>query len=316
MKLSRQTKEIIQTVIFLVVIAILIMAYVVYPLNRTKHMLARKDIDTFSSDSLVFNDPTIFTDSGLVVDTFRVEADGLTNLAGIYIPIDSQKTLLGTAILLPQEDTNRTSLIPLIKQMHNLGYIVVTYDQRATGESTGKYHGEGYYEANDLMAVISYLELREEIKHPLFIVGYRLGGDGAILASDEEHRINGIVAINPYLTTKRMQDILKKRYKTIWFPFYRTIMWWWYNMRSGYAAPYRNIDDIKPITCRTLLILDKTFENNSEVKRFKKISPENLLTILPKPNSESELDSLIIAFLNRGQKTGNNSQPKTLNKAQ
>ncbi|NOY88626.1 MAG: hypothetical protein GXO93_04440 [FCB group bacterium] len=197
-----------------------------------------------------------------------------------------------------------------------MGYIVATYDQRASGKSTGKYHGEGYYEANDLIAVVSYLELREEIKHPLYIVGYGLGGDGAILASNEEHRINGVVAINPYLTTKRMQDILKKRYKTIWFPFYRTIMWWWYNMRSGYAAPYRDIDDIKPITCRTLLILDKTFENNSAVKQLKKISPKNLLSIELQPNKETTLDSLILVFLNQQQKTGNNSQPKTLNKAQ
>ncbi|NOY88627.1 MAG: hypothetical protein GXO93_04445, partial [FCB group bacterium] len=76
MKLSRQTKEIIQTVIFLLVIALLVFAYIIYPLNRTKHMLARKNIDSFSNDSLVLNDPTVFTDSGLVVDTFRVEADG------------------------------------------------------------------------------------------------------------------------------------------------------------------------------------------------------------------------------------------------
>jgi len=279
-RLSRQTKEIIKTVLFLLAIAILVAVYIVYPLIRTKAMMGRADIDDYNSDSLALNDPAVYVDAGLPVDTFRFESDGLTNLACLYIPVDSGSETAsdpaGTVILLHDDNETRDSLVELASMFHKQGLVVVTYDQRASGLTTGKYRGDGQQEGADLQGLISHLEIREKIVHPLHVVGFGLGADAAMLAALEEERIDGVLAVEPYLSTKRLQDVLRQRYDTYWFPFYRTIMWWWYGIRSGYGAPYRRIDDIRPVRCLTIVIAD---DSSEEAVRLREVSPRGLLII-------------------------------------
>ena len=52
MKLSRQTREIINIVIFLVVVGLLLTFYVIYPLNRTKAIMGRTGLDDYDTDSI------------------------------------------------------------------------------------------------------------------------------------------------------------------------------------------------------------------------------------------------------------------------
>lgn len=300
-KLSRQVIEIIKTIIFLLIIGTLFVAYVIYPLNRTKAMMGREGLDDYNDDSLIINDPAAFLEINLPVDTFRVESDGLTKLACLYIPAvdDSLTAKKGTVLLLHKDGEKRDSLLQITEEFHDSGFVVITYDQRASGRSTGKYRGEGYYESSDLQEIVRNFEIREKILHPLYIVGWGLGAEGAMLASLEEKRIDGVIAINPYLTTKRMQNILKKQHKAIWFPFYRTIMWWWYNIRSSYAAPYREIDDMKPVTCPTLIIISPEYENEPEITHIKEISPQELLKIENIPKTDDALIRLILSFMNK-----------------
>ena len=298
-KLSRQTKEIIKTVLFFLAVALIVLVYVIYPLNRTKAIMARGDVDNYSSDSLVMNDPTTFIDAGLVADTFRFEPDGLANLACLFVPPsgDSSTEPKGTVFLIPGETDTRDSVIALAAALHDSDYAVYTYDQRASGRSTGKYRGDGTHEASDIQELISHFEIRGQIAHPLLIVGFDLGADAAMLAALEEKRIDAVVAVDPYLTTPHMQDDLRERFGTYWFPFYRTIMWWWYEIRSGYATIYRRIDDIKPVPCPTLLILPKDRLDGEEAERVKEISPADLLLVSPLPEDESAVYETILAFL-------------------
>ena len=46
-----------------------------------------------------------------------------------------------------------------------------------------------------------------------------------------------------------MLDRFRERYHTYWFPFYRSMMWWWYNIRSSYAASYRETGDVRAVNC-------------------------------------------------------------------
>ncbi|HKK20505.1 MAG TPA: hypothetical protein VJ983_03455 [candidate division Zixibacteria bacterium] len=298
-RLSRQTKETIKTIVVLVIVALLLVVYVIYPLNRVKTLMGRADLDSYNPDSLAVNDVSLFQEAGLPADTFRVDADGLTTVAGVYIPCNTENNehIRGTVLLIPPEDKTIDSLVPLATELHDSGYVVAAYDQRASGSSSGKYHGEGLYESNDLQAVISYLEIRAEITHPLTVVGFRLGADASLLAEQEEGRINAVVAVNPYLTTRNLLDETKTRTGTHWFPFYRTTMFWWYNIRSSYAAQKRTVDQIKPVVCRTLVLVPESREATPAVEKLKDVSPADRLTIEAQPQSREELNRQIMSFV-------------------
>ncbi len=298
-KLSRQTKEIIKTVLFFIVLALVLFVYVIYPLNRAKALMARANIDQYSPDSLITNDPAAYAEAGLPADTFRIESDGLTNLACLSVPVagDSATTARGTVFLIHRDADNRDSLVSLAAILHDSGFAVYTYDQRASQRSTGKYRGDGTHEASDLEELISHLEIRNMVTHPLYVVGYQLGADAALLAAEEEKRIDGVVAIGPYLTTLRMQDALRERFDTYWFPFYRTIMWWWYEIRSGYATIYRRLEDIRGVNCRTLVLVAPDRADSKEMTRLKEVSQPELLRVQTLSQDENTVYRAVLEFL-------------------
>jgi len=297
-KMNQTTKEILQIVGFLGVIGLLSFAFVIYPLNQTKRFMGRIDIDTFNPDSLPVNDPAPYREAGLPTDTFRVEADGITTVAALYIPRPTQAdSSWGTVILLPAESSNRDSVVPWARLFHDSGFAVVVYDQRATGRSGGKYHSDGQFEASDLEEMISYLDIHGWLTRPVAVVGQRVGADAAMLAAGEENRIQKVVAVNPYLSTRRMIDQYRTQHQSYWIPFYRSLFWWWLGIRSGYAAEYRGLEQTKPVVTPTLLIADSTCLASPEYRRLREISDSTLLQALPE--SEAKLPDLapVISFL-------------------
>ena len=289
-RLSQTQKEIIKTALFLIVVGVLVFVYAIYPLSRTKAAMGRQNLDDYKSDSLIVNDPSACLETGLACDTFRVEVDGLTNIACLYVEArtDSLGVPRGTVFLLHSDTTDRTAMLPWAERFVTAGYNVVLYDQRASGYSTGKYHGEGRYEATDLEEIIAWLDIRDRISHPMAIIGRTVGADAAYLAALEEPRIEGIVAINPWLTTGRMWEI-KKRQHDMWsFPFFTTMMWWWYNIRSSYAAPFREIDDLEAVAVPTLVFVPAEALDSPEIETLQELSENDLLKVEETP-PESEL---------------------------
>jgi pimeloyl-ACP methyl ester carboxylesterase len=301
-KKSQTIKDITQIVVFLLVVAILLTAFVIYPLNRTKAIMARQDLEKYNSDSLPANDAAVFTDAGLTADTFRIEADGLTSLACVRLIPDTLAapgaTPLGTAILLSDEHSDRKSMLPLAKTLVNAaGIAVITYDQRATGLSGGQYRSDGQREAADLLEVISYLEIRGRLVHPVTVVGRSIGAEAAILASREESRIDAVAAITPYLTTVRMIDQYRRDHDTYWLPFFRTIFWWWYDIRSSYAADMRTIDDIQGVTVSTLVLAPPEMLAEPDFVKLAELSDKAKLRTALLPASEDALNQEILRFV-------------------
>lgn len=294
MKISKQTKEIINIVLFLLVIGSIVTVYIIYPLGRTNAQMGRVDIDEFNEDSLAINNPDFFINANLPADTFYFEPDGLTKLACLSINHDSA---IGTVILLHNETQTRDSLLDLAALLYENSYSIIIYDQRASGYSSGKYHSGGYNEAADLMEMISTMEIREKILHPLYVAGFGIGADACLMAAAEEKRIDALVAVNPYFTTKRMQDIYKEKYDTYWFPFYRTIMWWWFKMRSSYAPPYLEEDDIQAVTAKTLLVMDEKYKDCNELKKFIDISNKDNINVEFYNQQPENLNERILSFL-------------------
>ena len=296
-RLSRQTRENIKIGLFIAVVALVLVVYVIYPLNRSKALMGRANIEDFKGDSLAQNDPTSFVEKGLTVDTVRIESDGLTNLACLYTaPTQTDPTPRGTVILIPDESQNRQSLVSLAARLADTGVAVITYDQRASGLSTGWFHGEGQLEAGDLEAVIGHFDLRGKIHHPLIVVGFASGADAALLARPEGRNIDGIVAVDPFLSTDRMFDQLFERNGTFWFPFRTGIIWWWYNIRSGYGAPFRDADNLTAVPTRSIMFISPERTNDTEVAQLKELSGTELLRVQPVSGSEEVILSAVFTL--------------------
>lgn len=300
-KLSPQVKEIIQIVIFLIVTGAVLYCYWIYPLNRTEEVLGRPEEAQIIIDTLPLppNDPAAYLEAGLTkIDTFRVDADGLTSLAALFITpeLDSNQTALGTVILLHKQAEDRNAMIPLATSLAADGYAVVVYDQRASGLSSGKFHGEGRLEATDLIEMIGWLSLRNKIYQSLTVVGFGVGAEATLIASAEDDRINTVIAFNPYLTTERMLELQKTKHDLFWFPFYKTIMWWWYTTSSGNAAPYRELEQIVPVKAQTLLLMPADQTELEEVLRLAELSGDKLTTAAI-PETEAEISQLVAKFL-------------------
>lgn len=301
-RISRKTREILEIVIFLLVVAVLLTAFVIYPLSTTKSQFARPDLDDYNpDDTLTVNSPGVYAELNASLDTFFVDADGLTTLACLYVaPIDTTRdSARGTILVLHKDDANRDSVYSLAAALIDSGFAIATYDQRASRYSGGKYRGEGRLEADDLDEVIRYLDLRKKLTHPVIVTGYQTGADAAMIMAREESRIDAVVAVNPYLTTKRLQDMLKDRFDSYWLPFYRTVMWFWYEIRSGYAVNYRKIEQLEETGRPSILFIPTELQSDETVFHLAEISDENLLEIRAKEPTEENVISAIMELHQR-----------------
>ena len=302
-RLSRQTKEIIKTVAVVLLIALILIVYMIYPLNRVKAMWGRSDIDTYRATlkDLPMNDPAAFTALGLVADTFRVESDGATSIAGVFLHDSAKVASRGTFVLVPSERTDRSSLAPLSRALVDSGFAVVTYDQRATGSSTGKYHADGPVESGDLEALIGHLGVHNQLAPPVIVAGWKLGADAALLAATEEKRISAVLAVEPYLSSRRVIDTYRREFGGYWFPLYRTTTWFWFNIRTGYGAAYRDDAEVKAVACRTILMIPDTDRQSPEIEAITRLSG-NALTSMPLPADQNKLTELLVTLATASNK--------------
>ncbi len=303
-KMSQTFKEVIQIVVFLIVVGGLALVFAIYPLNRTKAFLARPDIEEFDADSLPANDPTAFLELGAVVDTFRIDSDGLTNLACLSLTPapdsatpDQPATITGSAILVHDERFDRTSMIPLAQTLLASGYNVFVYDQRASGFSTGTYHSNGEYEATDLAELIGYLSIRDQIHHPFFVIGQAVGADAAILVAADEPRLDAIVAIEPYITSDRWLDMLMAEHDMYWIPFSHTLLEFWYELRSGYAPEYVRADNLDGVECRTLILSNEDITETEAFVALDEQTGDELIATSIVESEPTALHNQILTFV-------------------
>jgi pimeloyl-ACP methyl ester carboxylesterase len=285
------------------VVGIILLVFVIYPLNRAKTYFARADIDEYNADSMPLNDPAAVLELNAAVDTFRVEADGLTSLACLYLtPLpdsgstDTAVEVRGTAILLHNERQDRTAMIPLATRLLEANYAVCLYDQRASGFSTGEYHSDGEYEASDLAEVIAYLAIRDLTPPPLVAVGEGAGADAALMVAVDEQRLDAVVAIEPYLTSDRWLEMQIDEHDMYWIPLRHTLLEFWYELRSGYAPEYRRFENLESPACRTVLLMAEENKADEAVAAYLEMG-EGTVQWLPLPDDTDSTWGTIRDFL-------------------
>ena len=299
--MSKKTKETVQTVSVLVVAILIIVFYIIYPLIIVPKLTARPDRKKFDDRNYQpVNDPAAFINAGLSPDTFTVISDDNLRLAGLYFsPGVSPDREKGTVILLHPDDTDGTAMIQYINPLLDSGLSAVVYDQRASGFSQGRYRSPGTLESDDLTEVMSFLNLRGKLFKPIIVVGFGIGADAAMNASQSEKRISEVIAVNPYLTSNRWIAERKSWFGALTIPFSETVYLWWYQKLSGYPSGWSDPKKLPPISVKTVLLADQKSLNSEEIKHLKEISSGELLDLQPMPDSQEMIRQKILELIYR-----------------
>lgn len=302
-RVSKQVKEIIKTCVVVLALALLVFFYWIYPLNRAKAMWGRTDLDSYQPDSLLArpNDPTAFAVDRVAIDTFRVEADGSTVLAALRIFPSGITAARGTIILVHTEKSDRSSTTNLARQLIDSGFVVIVYDQRASGLSSGKYHSDGRMEGTDLETVVAHLGLHDQLVAPVIVVGWNSGADAALLSQSDEKRISAVLAIEPYLSTTAFIESYQEQFASWKFPFWRTLLWFWLNARSSYGLDYSDGSALTALG-PAIIQVGEGRRNSPELQALMSKSGTNL-AVAP---VETDLNKLVSSIVELANKTKSN----------
>lgn len=137
-------------------------------------------------------------------DVSFVTKDGLT-LAGWLIKPDRSGKKTPAIIICHGLGANKSDFTDLAVSLARRGYLVLTFDFRAHGDSEGSRSSLGYHEKNDVIAALHYLASRPEADQGrIGIFGFSLGGSTAILAAAETRKFRA-VAVDSAFTSLRDQ---------------------------------------------------------------------------------------------------------------
>ena len=133
-----------------------------------------------------------------------VTKDGLT-LAGWLIKPDHREQKAPTIVICHGLGANKSDFTELAVFLARRGYLVLTFDFRAHGDSEGSRTSLGYHEQKDVNAALHYLSSRPEVDQGrIGIFGFSLGGSTAILAAAETGKFRAI-AVDSAFTSLRDQ---------------------------------------------------------------------------------------------------------------
>jgi pimeloyl-ACP methyl ester carboxylesterase len=120
---------------------------------------------------------------------------GDARIAGEFIPAKNPPPGRAKCIIRVHGFTqNRLISVRFIRPFQDLGYAAVIYDQRCFGDSTGKCCSFGWFERQDLSAVIDWVKKRLGEDAFIAVHGESMGAITCLLALETEPRINCVVA--------------------------------------------------------------------------------------------------------------------------
>lgn len=155
---------------------------------------------------------------GLVYEEITFTTEDAVEIKGWFIPADSDKVIISNHF----SPANRygfaghlegldfaggfeVNFLPRYKALHEAGYNVLAYDLRSHGESAdgeGGISGVGYYEWQEVLASIEYIQSREDTKDSdISLMSMCMGANATINAMEKRpavfEGIKSLIAIAP-----------------------------------------------------------------------------------------------------------------------
>jgi pimeloyl-ACP methyl ester carboxylesterase len=245
--MTKKTKEAIKTSAVIVLVVLAVFALWIYPLNQAGKIVVRSEIEPpiidFAEEGLIFDSLSILTEdnitvSGMLFSANEARPDSEVSTAGSQEAHSIRGTFFLVHGLYGGSWTQLSKARVLIKE----GFNVVIFDQRAFGHTEGDNCSGGFFEGNDLQAVISRLDLENRIVHPVIVWGEDHGATAALRAWDEEDRIDYVVMENAVVDGRDWQKRIIK-HKDLSAPnILLSLIWWWMKQDTGYEIPIDETD--------------------------------------------------------------------------
>ncbi len=220
--MTKKTREAVKATLAIILVVVAIFVLWIYPLNQAGKINVRPDGETGQPSAGL---------PGIAGDTLTVLTEDNEKLAGILFKTPSPK---GTFILVHGLFGDRNSQLDKAKALAEAGFDVMVYDQRGYGLSEGKYRSGGFYEGDDLQEVVSQLDLKSLLVHPLIVWGEDQGGTAALRAWPQERRIDFVVAENPVVNGRDWQKRVIRHRNMSAPDLLLPVVWWWMKLKSGY----------------------------------------------------------------------------------
>lgn len=183
---SHKTRNIILTVIILILLAILAVVLISGYQSWTLLHPEKKPIDTFSSNIVPeYRDISFKSiDKSIILKGWLFQAKSSDRAVIFVHSYGNNRLQFGI------------KTVDLIKEFLNKGYNVFTFDLRNSGESGGKDTTFGYNEKEDIQAAINYMNSQGS-KH-ITLMGFSTGASASILAAAESKSVDVVIADSPY----------------------------------------------------------------------------------------------------------------------
>jgi len=161
-------------------------------------------------------------DAGLPQEDVTIETYDEVKLSCWFVR--QKKKARGTIIYLHGVGDCKIGGVAFARFLYNRGFNIFLYDSRQHGESEGNFCTYGFYEKHDVSAVISYLQLRKDIKiGKIGIFGTSMGTAVAIQAAAIDRRIAAVVSEGSYTALRTIFVDYQKRIIKLPWHFLRNI---------------------------------------------------------------------------------------------
>ncbi|MDH4163061.1 MAG: alpha/beta fold hydrolase [Nitrospirota bacterium] len=178
-------------------------------------------------------------------DVSFVTSDNVS-LKGWLIKPDKTREPAPAIIICHGLGANRSDFTDLAVSLIQRGYLVLTFDFRAHGESGGGRSSLGLNEQKDVAAALAYLHSRKEIDPKrIGIYGFSLGGATAILAAENSGGFRAVVTDSAFTSLRdQARTAITGFYHLPAFPFLSLTT---LGYRLYFFAPVDGVDPEKVI---------------------------------------------------------------------
>ena len=208
------------------------------------------------------------------------------DLHGYFLPNGSGER---TVIVSHGITQNLANAIKYAQVFLNLGFNAMVYDHRNHGKSGGQGTTFGYYEADDLRAVIDWLQENKPATELIGIHGESMGAAIGLLAAARDDRVAFVVADCGYASLfDQVSDRARIQYKLPSFPLVPLVFLWarlLNGMRVDQIAPEQAITQV---TAPVLIIhgQNDAYIDPSHAHRLAQADPEHPRPLWIAPDAE------------------------------
>jgi len=160
-------------------------------------------------------------DFGLNYIPMKIITKDKIELDAWFIPVVGGRGLINqtpTIIVCHGFAVDKGDCIDVGRFLHSAGYNVVLFDFRGHGKSQGKHCSLGYYETEDIDAVIRWLY--EQGMDKIGVIGFSMGGTTALLAAAKNPKIRAVVSDGAYLSFwSGVTSFARANFKAPKYPF-------------------------------------------------------------------------------------------------